>query len=109
MYDRRPDEAQCCVAIAFRGASWTDPDSVPLMVMQTMLGEARGGGGRGGRAGRPRGLQRIGARATGGMRVRGEGGGGGKGEVGRERGRAHRWLGAERGTTAGTWGCVGLG
>lgn len=36
--DRRPDSAQCSLAVAFRGASWTDPDSVPLMVMQTMLG-----------------------------------------------------------------------
>ncbi|EFJ12119.1 hypothetical protein SELMODRAFT_158279 [Selaginella moellendorffii] len=26
------------VAIAVKGASWTDPDSIPLMVMQTMLG-----------------------------------------------------------------------
>jgi processing peptidase subunit beta len=59
VYDRRPDEAQCCVAIAFRGASWTDPDSVPLMVMQTMLGEGGGwgvqrAGGGASRAGRER-------------------------------------------------------
>jgi len=36
--DRRPDDASCCLAVAFKGASWTDPDSIPLMVMQTMLG-----------------------------------------------------------------------
>lgn len=44
--DRRPDTDQCCVAVAFKGAAWTDPDSIPLMVMQTMLGE-RAGGARG--------------------------------------------------------------
>lgn len=38
VYDRRPDTEQCCFAVAWRGASWADPDSVPLMVMQTMLG-----------------------------------------------------------------------
>lgn len=26
------------IAIAFEGASWTDPDSIALMIMQTMLG-----------------------------------------------------------------------
>lgn len=34
-------------AIAFNGASWTDPDSVALMVMQAMLGswnKSAGGG-----------------------------------------------------------------
>jgi len=34
-------------AIAFNGASWTDPDSIPLMVMQSMLGswnKSAGGG-----------------------------------------------------------------
>lgn len=36
--DRHPDQQQCCMALAFRGAAWTDPDSIPLMVMQTMLG-----------------------------------------------------------------------
>lgn len=37
------------MSVAFKGASWTDPDSVPLMVMQTMLGEWLGGwGGAGG-------------------------------------------------------------
>jgi processing peptidase subunit beta len=33
--------------VAFNGASWTDPDSVALMVMQTMLGswnKSAGGG-----------------------------------------------------------------
>lgn len=38
VYDRSPDTEQCCFAVAWKGASWTDPDSVPLMVMQTMLG-----------------------------------------------------------------------
>lgn len=35
---RDPDQANMQFAVAFKGASWTDPDSVPLMVMQTMLG-----------------------------------------------------------------------
>lgn len=39
--DRRPDNDSCCMAVAFKGASWTDPDSIPLMVMQTMLGASR--------------------------------------------------------------------
>jgi processing peptidase subunit beta len=38
--DRHPDTPHCSLAIAFKGASWTDPDSVPLMVMQSMLGES---------------------------------------------------------------------
>jgi len=38
VYDRSPDQQQCCLAVAFKGAAWTDPDSVPLMVMQTLLG-----------------------------------------------------------------------
>ena len=33
-----PDLDTCHLAIAFRGAGWTDPDCVPLMVMQTILG-----------------------------------------------------------------------
>eukprot|EP00879_Flechtneria_rotunda_P000964 GHRR01001097.1.p1 GENE.GHRR01001097.1~~GHRR01001097.1.p1 ORF type:complete len:500 (+),score=170.79 GHRR01001097.1:81-1580(+) len=36
--DRHPDQQQCCMAVGFKGAAWTDPDSIPLMVMQTMLG-----------------------------------------------------------------------
>jgi processing peptidase subunit beta len=52
VYDRRPDTEQCCFAVAWKGASWTDPDSIPLMVMQTMLGARLGergpGQGRGG-------------------------------------------------------------
>lgn len=36
--DRRPEATECCFAVAFKGASWKDPDSIPLMVMQTMLG-----------------------------------------------------------------------
>ena len=35
---RDPDQPMVHFAVAFKGASWTDPDSVPLMVMQTMLG-----------------------------------------------------------------------
>lgn len=35
---RDPDLPLVQLAIAFKGASWTDPDSIPLMVMQTMLG-----------------------------------------------------------------------
>lgn len=34
-------------AVAFEGASWTDPDSIALMVMQAMLGswnKSAGGG-----------------------------------------------------------------
>ena len=34
-------------AVAFEGASWTDPDSIALMVMQSMLGswsKSAGGG-----------------------------------------------------------------
>lgn len=38
VYDRQPDQTQCCLAVAFKGAAWTDPDSIPLMVMQTLLG-----------------------------------------------------------------------
>jgi hypothetical protein len=39
VHDRFPDATECSFAVAFKGASWTDPDSIPLMVMQTMLGE----------------------------------------------------------------------
>ncbi|PSC75779.1 putative mitochondrial-processing peptidase subunit beta [Micractinium conductrix] len=35
---RDPDQPALQFAVAFKGASWTDPDSIPLMVMQTMLG-----------------------------------------------------------------------
>ncbi|MEW5299529.1 MAG: hypothetical protein WDW36_002537 [Sanguina aurantia] len=38
VHDRFPDATESSFAVAFRGASWTDPDSIPLMVMQTMLG-----------------------------------------------------------------------
>jgi processing peptidase subunit beta len=38
VYDRHPDTDKCSFAVAWKGASWADPDSVPLMVMQTMLG-----------------------------------------------------------------------
>ena len=38
VHDRSPDATECSYAVAFKGASWTDPDSIPLMVMQTMLG-----------------------------------------------------------------------
>ena len=39
VHDRFPDATECSMAVAFKGASWTDPDSIPLMVMQTMIGE----------------------------------------------------------------------
>ena len=35
---RDPDLPLVHMALAFKGASWTDPDSIPLMVLQTMLG-----------------------------------------------------------------------
>ncbi|CAM6106032.1 unnamed protein product [Calypogeia fissa] len=35
----RDDDAPLCTfSVAVQGASWTDPDSIPLMVMQAMLG-----------------------------------------------------------------------
>jgi len=38
VHDRFPDATECAMAVAFKGAASTDPDSIPLMVMQTMLG-----------------------------------------------------------------------
>ena len=35
---RDPDAATINFAVAFKGASWTDPDHIPLMVIQTLLG-----------------------------------------------------------------------
>lgn len=35
---RDPDLPTLQFAVAFKGASWTDPDSLPLMIMQQMLG-----------------------------------------------------------------------
>ncbi len=35
---RDPDLPLLHFAVGFRGASWTDPDSIALMVMQTMIG-----------------------------------------------------------------------
>lgn len=35
---RDPDMPKVYIAYSFRGASWKDPDSIPLMVMQTILG-----------------------------------------------------------------------
>lgn len=35
---RDPDQPVVQFALAFEGASWTDPDAVPLMVLQTMIG-----------------------------------------------------------------------
>ncbi|XP_022841363.1 Metalloenzyme, LuxS/M16 peptidase-like, partial [Ostreococcus tauri] len=35
---RDDDMTTCHFAVAFKGASWTSPDAVPLMVMQAMLG-----------------------------------------------------------------------
>lgn len=44
---RDDDLPLCHLAIAFKGCGWTDADSIPLMVMQTMLGayDRNGGGG----------------------------------------------------------------
>jgi processing peptidase subunit beta len=36
--DRWPSVPECCYAIGYKGASWTDPDAVALMVMAKMLG-----------------------------------------------------------------------
>lgn len=46
---RDPDSQTIHLAVAFKGASWTDPDSVPLSVMQTLLGSYNKGqpGGKG--------------------------------------------------------------
>eukprot|EP00955_Chlamydomonas_euryale_P058079 356968-Chlamydomonas_euryale.AAC.23 len=38
VHDPLPDTTECSFAVAFKGASWSDPDSIPLMVMQTMMG-----------------------------------------------------------------------
>ena len=35
---RDPDLPTLQFAVAFKGASWSDPDSLPLMIMQQMLG-----------------------------------------------------------------------
>lgn len=35
---RDPESQQVHFAIAFKGASWTDPDMLTLMLMQTILG-----------------------------------------------------------------------
>lgn len=35
---RDPDLPLVQFAVAFEGASWTDPDAIPLMVLQTMIG-----------------------------------------------------------------------
>lgn len=35
---RDPDESTVHFAVAYKGASWTDPDAVALMVMQTLIG-----------------------------------------------------------------------
>lgn len=38
VHDRFPEATECAMAIAFKGAAATDADSIPLMVMQAMLG-----------------------------------------------------------------------
>lgn len=35
---RDPENPHINLAIAFKGAAWSDPDSVPLMVIQALLG-----------------------------------------------------------------------
>lgn len=41
---RDPDQPNMNIAIAFKGASWTDADSIPLMVMQVGASGPRGSG-----------------------------------------------------------------
>lgn len=41
---RDPDQATMQFAVAFKGASWTDPDSIPLMVMQASVWGASAAG-----------------------------------------------------------------
>ena len=44
---RDPDLPKLHFAVAFKGASWTDPDAIPLMVIQSIIGawNNRGQGG----------------------------------------------------------------
>lgn len=35
---RDPDLPMLHWALAFKGASWTDPDAIPLMVIQSIIG-----------------------------------------------------------------------
>ena len=35
---RDPDLPKLHFAVAFKGAAWTDPDSIPLMVIQSLIG-----------------------------------------------------------------------
>lgn len=44
---RDDDQSLAHFALAVKGAGWTDPDAIPLMVMQSMLGsyqKSAGGG-----------------------------------------------------------------
>ena len=50
---RDPDMPLVHMALAFQGASWTDPDSIPLMVLQTMLGSWDKNSSAGGAMGSP--------------------------------------------------------
>ncbi|KFM23147.1 putative mitochondrial-processing peptidase subunit beta [Auxenochlorella protothecoides] len=50
---RDPDQANLHFALAYKGASWADPDSVPLMVIQTLLGAWEKNSGAGSEAASP--------------------------------------------------------
>lgn len=58
VYIRDPDQAQTHFALAYKGASWADPDAVPLMVIQTLLGAWDKNSGAGAEAASPL-VQRI--------------------------------------------------
>eukprot|EP00798_Chlamydomonas_sp_ICE-L_P020192 gene20192-26935_t len=39
VHDRFPDATKCHMTVGFKGASWTDADSIPLMVVANILGK----------------------------------------------------------------------
>jgi len=45
---RDPDLPKLNFAVAFKGASWTDADAIPLMVIQSIIGAWNKGGAGGG-------------------------------------------------------------
>ena len=47
---RDPDMPKLHFALAFKGAAWTDPDAVPLMVIQSLIGAWNKNGMAGARA-----------------------------------------------------------
>ena len=44
---RDPDLPKLHFAVAFKGASWTDADAIPLMVIQSIIGAWNKGGAGG--------------------------------------------------------------